>query len=89
MQPRADPSLIIRIDGPDASYVTREAERIRELYKYRSSISRPLPHNKTPGWWMVYVDVFPVTDLPPIVESEAATQLRTEVEHPRRASREV
>jgi len=68
MQQHADPCLTIRIDGPNAAYVTREAERIREFYKLRSSQSRPIPHSKKEGWYMVYVDVFPVTDLPAVVE---------------------
>jgi hypothetical protein len=64
---RTEPCLIIRLEGPSASQVTKEAEIIRERFKFRSSMSRPLPHSRREGWVMVYVDVFPASGLPLVV----------------------
>lgn len=68
MSQKFDPCLIILIQGPAIPYVVHEAERVRDLYKNRASISRPMPHSKREGWFCVFVDVFPVSDLPKVLE---------------------
>jgi hypothetical protein len=60
--------FIIMVQGPSASGTVGEAERIKGLYPNRASVSRPLPHNRRCGWWVVYIDVYPKTDLPMVLE---------------------
>lgn len=60
-----------RIQGPLMVGTTNEAERIKRLYPNRVSVSRPLPHAKRSGWWVVYVDVFPQTGTSIIAEAQS------------------
>jgi len=63
----ADP--IIMVASSTATRAVEEAKKIAPIYKNRCSISRPLPHSKRKNWWIVYLDVYPPSDVSLIVEA--------------------
>lgn len=61
-------AFVIMVRARSTYAATSEALRIRSLYPNRSSVSRPIQDVKKAGWFICYVDVYPQSDLPAVLD---------------------